>query len=123
MKKMGIIIVIYIVLAVIISAIAAKPKEIDERAFAKHIDTYMPDTSEFAETYNLPENFVEEARQGAIDNVRNLYEYKNSFRYRFIRNLWSAGLGLIIIVVTTILIGCDARWRRWRYKRGRGWYW
>ena len=123
MKKMGIIIVIYIVLAVIISAIAAKPKEIDERAFAKHIDTYMPDTSEFAETYNLPENFVEEARQGAIDNVRNLYEYKNSFRYRFIQNLWSAGLGLIIIVVTTILIGCDARWRRWRYKSGRGWYW
>ncbi len=125
MKKIVILIVVYIVIAILVSAITAKPEEIDERAMERHLQTLTESTrNDLADVFqNIPKEIVEEAEKGAADNIRKLYEYKNSFRYRFIQNLESFGLGLIAIVVPIICISCDIRWRRWRYKRGRGWYW
>lgn len=125
MKKIVILIVVYIVIAIFISAITAKPEEIDERAMERHLQTLTESTrNDLADVFqNIPKEIVEEAEKGAADNIRKLYEYKNSFRYRFIQNLESFGLGLIAIVVPIICISCDIRWRRWRNNRKQGRYW
>lgn len=117
MKKWLILILIYIVIALILSAITAIPKKVDGRDIEKHIQHRMYDTREAtAEIFqNIPKEIIEEAEKGAVDSIRGLYEHKNSFSYRFTRNLESFGIGLLIVIVMIIIINFDKKYGRRRF--------
>ncbi len=114
MKKWLILIFIYIVSSLMISAITAVPQKIDEKALDNRIQYHMNHMVDYEEEIlqNIPEEIKEEARKGAADNIRRLYEYKNSFSYRFTRNLEASGIGLLILIVMIVCIRCSRGWRR-----------
>lgn len=116
MKKVLIFIVIYILVAIIVSAINAIPSKINQEEMDAYTEAVAEKMREDAEKRwpNMPEEIREAAAQDSANTVRSLYEYENTFSYKFMKELTAFGIAFVPIIVGMVLI-----WLYWKIRPKR----
>lgn len=105
MKRIIIKILIYSIIVLIVLCIASIPRKIDQEKLEAVMQYEANKVREISEEHwpDMPEDMREDSIKGTVNIIRDSYEYSNSFKHKFLRNLRLFFIGLPIAIVGGIL--------------------